>query len=30
MPTTTVNAVEYYYEVDEPLREGMAQPPTLV
>lgn len=30
MPTTIVNAVEYYYEVDEPPREGMAQPPTLV
>lgn len=30
MPTTTVNAVAYYYEVDEPLREGMLQPPTLV
>ena len=30
MPTTIVNAVAYYYEVDEPPREGMAQPPTLV
>lgn len=30
MPTTTVNAVEYYYEIDEPLRDGMAQPPTLL
>lgn len=30
MPTTTVNAVDYYYEIDEPLREGMVQPPTLV
>lgn len=30
MPTTIVNAVEYYYEVDEPPRAGMAQSPTLV
>lgn len=30
MPTTIVNAVAYYYEVDEPSREGMVQPPTLV
>lgn len=30
MPTTIVNAVAYYYEVDDPPREGMAQPPTLV
>lgn len=30
MPTTTVNAVEYYYEIVEPIRDGMAQPPTLL
>lgn len=30
MPTMIVNAVEYYYEIEEPLREGLAQPPTLV